>query len=48
MFLNTDPDVLKKDVIPLSGTDARDMTNVIAGAASVASWMDWDLVSLHD
>ena len=47
-LLKTESEVLRKDVVSLSGTEARDLTNIVAGAASMASWMDWNLLSMHD
>ena len=47
-LLKTEAEVLRKDVVPLSGTEARDLTNVVAGAASMASWRDWNLLSMHE
>ena len=47
-FLNTDPDVFKKDAISFSGSEAKDMMKVAARAAFVAFWMDRDLLTLQD
>ena len=47
-LLKTEPEVLRKDMVPLTSTEAKDLSFAVSGAASIASWMDWNLLSMHD